>query len=504
MRRLRAWLIRAAGMFRTGRREREMADEIESHLQLHTDENIRRGLSPEAARRAAVLTLGGVESLKERYREQQGLPSLEHVAQDVKYAARTLRRTPGLTAIAVLTLAIGIAGPTAMFSMIKFWILEPLPFARPDTLVDLRHIDTSTGNYGRINPADFLDWSRSTRTLEELAAYRSDDYRLTGGDRPERAQGASVTPNFFRLIGAHAALGRLFDDEDRKADKTPVTVLSHGLWRERFGADASILGRSVELDGRAHVVVGVLPESFQFTLLGRANVWTPLVFTPEDASNRRPRSIIGLGRLRDGITVDMARAELAGIAATPGHGLPRYQRHARRARAAAGRRNTPAPRHGLPVAGAVRHDRLRPADRVRQRHQRHACPRNCEATRNGRANRARRVPIPDRQAVADRAPHGLRRCRRGRRRAGGLRHGLDHELDPIREPWLPPELRRRHRRSDGAALRARRRRVVRNAVWLADGVDRGEGRCQRRPARRVRPDDDRHQGKPAARRAGGG
>ncbi len=314
MRRLRAWLIRAAGMFRTGRREREMADEIESHLQLHTDENIRRGLSPEAARRAAVLTLGGVESLKEQYREQQGLPSLEHIAQDVKYAARTLRRTPGLTAIAVLTLAIGIAGPTAMFSMIKFWILEPLPFARPDTLVDLRHIDTSTGNYGGINPADFLDWSRSTRTLEELAAYRSDDYRLTGGDRPERAQGASVTPNFFRLIGAHAALGRLFDDEDRKADKTPVTVLSHGLWRERFGADASILGRSVELDGRAHVVVGVLPESFQFTLLGRANVWTPLVFTPEDASNRRPRSIIGLGRLRDGITVDMARTELAGIA----------------------------------------------------------------------------------------------------------------------------------------------------------------------------------------------
>ncbi len=269
MRRLRGWLVRAAGMFRTGRREREMADEIESHLQLHTDENIRRGLSPQAARRAAVLTLGGVESLKEQYREQQGLPSLEHIAQDVKYAARTLRRTPGLTAIAVLTLAIGIAGPTAMFSMIKFWILEPLLRA-PDTLVDLRYIDTSTGNYSGINPADFLDWSRSTRTLEELAAYRIDDYRLTGGDRPERAQGASVTPNFFRLIGARAALGRLFDDEDRKADKTPVTVLSHGLWRERFGADASILGRSVELDGRAHVVVGVLPESFQFTLLGRA------------------------------------------------------------------------------------------------------------------------------------------------------------------------------------------------------------------------------------------
>ncbi len=447
MRRLRAWLIRAAGMFRTGRREREMADEIESHLQLHTDENIRRGLSPEAARRAAVLTLGGVESLKEQYREQQGLPSLEHVVQDVKYAARSLRRTPGLTAIAVLTLAIGIAGPTAMFSMIKFWILEPLPFARPDTLVDLRHIDTSTGNYGRINPADFLDWSRfdahprGARRVPQrrLPAHRWRPARTRAG----RVGHSQLLPSDWRARGPGSRVRRRGSEgwQDIRSRSSAT-----GCGASGSAPIASILGRSVELDGRAHVVVGVLPESFQFTLLGRANVWTPLVFTPEDASDRRPRSIIGLGRLRDGITVDMARAELAGIAATPGHGLSRYQRHARRARAAAGRRNTPAPRHGLPVAGAVRHGRLRPADRVRQRHQRHACPRKREASRDGGAHRARRVPIPDRPAVADRAPHGLRSCRRGRRRAGGLRHRLDHGLDPIREPWLPPELRRRHRR----------------------------------------------------------
>ncbi len=312
---LRSWMMRALGVFRTDRRERELTDELESHLQLHTDENIRRGLAPEAARRAAVLTLGGLESLKERYREQQGLPSVEHIAQDVRYAARTLRRTPGLTAVAVLTLALGIAGPTAVFSMIKAWILEPLPFSHPDTLIDLRHADTSSGDYGSINPADFLDWQRSARAFEELAAYRSDDFRLTGGDRPERARGAAVTPNFFCLIGAHAVLGRVFDDQDQEPGQPLVTVISHGLWRERFSGDPSILGRRVELDGRAHTVVGVLPESFQFTLLGRANVWTPLVFTPEDASDRRPRSVIGLGRLREGITFDQARAELAGIAA---------------------------------------------------------------------------------------------------------------------------------------------------------------------------------------------
>ena len=315
MRRLLAWMNRVVGMFRTDRRERELADEIESHLQLHADDHVRRGLSPDEARRAALLALGGVESLTQRYREQQGLPSLEHLAHDVRYAARTLRRTAGLTSVALMTLSIGIAGPTFMFSMIKAWILEPLPFADPDTLVDLRHLDTGSGNFGSINPADFLDWRRSARAFEDLAAYRSNDSRLTGGDRAERASGAQVTTNFFGMIGARAAIGRLFDAGDEAAGASPVVVLSQGIWRERFGGDPSIAGRQVELDGRVHTVIGVLPEKFQFTLLGRANVWTPLVFTPADAADRRRRSVIGLGRLRDGVTVDQARADLAGIAA---------------------------------------------------------------------------------------------------------------------------------------------------------------------------------------------
>ena len=208
MRRLRGWLLRVAGLFHKDRRERELADEIESHLEMHTEDNIRRGLSPEAARRAAILQLGSAESLKEHYRDQRGVPLVDHLGQDLRYAGRTLRRTPGVTALAVLTVAIGIAGPTVMFSMAKTWILDPLPFEQPDALVDLRNLDSASGSTGSINVADFLDWKRAARSFEDLAAYRQTQFRLTGGDRAERVRGAEATPNFFRLLGVNAATER--------------------------------------------------------------------------------------------------------------------------------------------------------------------------------------------------------------------------------------------------------------------------------------------------------
>jgi predicted permease len=314
MRRLRRWVRQAVGLFGAAQRDAELADEIESHLQLHTEENIRRGMSPDAARRAAVLKLGSVESVKEQYREQRGLPALERVVQDLRYAARSLRRSPGVTVVAGVTLALGIAGPTVMFSMMKAWVLDPLPFARPDTLVDIRGIDTITGNARRINPADFLDWMRTARSFEQLAAYHGQEVRLTGGDRADRVHGARVTANFFRLLETRAEVGRLLTPRDGQAGSDRVAVISHGLWRERFNTDPEIVGRPVHMDGEVFTVVGVLPEDFHFTLLGRVSVWRPLVFTPDEAANRQPRSIVGLGRLRQGTSPDQAREDLAGIA----------------------------------------------------------------------------------------------------------------------------------------------------------------------------------------------
>jgi predicted permease len=313
MRRLRGWGRRVAGLFGRDRRERDLAEEIEGHLELHTEDNIRRGMSPAAARRAAVLKLGSAESLKEHYRDQGGMPLLDHLAQDLRYAGRRLRRSPGFTVLAVVTVAVGVAGPTVMFSMAKAWILDPLPFSEPDTLVDLRNLDSVSGNAGSINPADFLDWTRAAQSLD-LAAYRQKSFRLTGADQAERLRGAETTTSFFAMLGVRATRGRVFDARDGRTGAPKVAVISHGMWREHFTSDPAIVGRTVRLDGDDHIVVGVLPETFQFTLVGRANLWTPLTFTPDEGVNRRQRSMTGLGRLHQGRTLEQARAELARIA----------------------------------------------------------------------------------------------------------------------------------------------------------------------------------------------
>jgi len=230
--------------------------------------------------------------------------------QDLRHAARTLARTPVVTAVALLTLALGIAGPTAMFSMIRAWILDPLPFEQPDALVDVRKIDTVSGTIGTLSPADFLDWTRTMSSFADFAAYHIDEVRLTGADHAERLSGARVTSNFFEVLRAKAEVGRLFGASEREPGPHPVAVISHGLWRERFSADPAIIGRAVRLDGTPHTVIGVLPESFHFTLVGRANVFVPLVFTAAQAVDHRSRYIIGLGRLRPDHTIVQARDEL--------------------------------------------------------------------------------------------------------------------------------------------------------------------------------------------------
>ena len=315
MRTLRRWMVRLGGLFAPERGDRDFDAELDAHLQMHIDDNLRRGMAPEAARHAALARLGGVQALKELHREGRRFRPLTELAQDLRYAARMFRRSPGFTLVALVTIALGIFGPTVTFTMMKAWILDPLPFDRPDDLVDIRRLDRPSGDVGSLNPADFLEWQRTSRTFEGLAAYRQSEVRLTGHDRAERLRAAVVTPEFFRLLRVRAAIGRVFDDNDRNGDASRLVVISHAMWREQLRADAAAVGRSVRINGEDHTVIGVLPEQFQFTLMGRVDVWRPLLFTAQDADNRRPLSVRAFGRLRPSRTVADARLELESAAA---------------------------------------------------------------------------------------------------------------------------------------------------------------------------------------------
>jgi putative ABC transport system permease protein len=234
---------------------------------------------------------------------------LSALTQDIRYAIRLLRRSPAYTTVAVVTLALGFAGPTVMFAMAKQWILDPLPFADPDRLIDIRNRDTVSGQWGPMNVADFLDARRNADSAD-LAAYRRSDLRLTGADRAERIAAAETTAEFFELLGTDVTLGRVYATGDDDPARSRVAVISASMWRRHFAGDPAVVGGRLRLDGEDHAVIGVLPEAFQFTLLGSVDVWRPLVITADDATNRNMRSVTGLGRLRAGRTIEQAGAEL--------------------------------------------------------------------------------------------------------------------------------------------------------------------------------------------------
>jgi putative ABC transport system permease protein len=312
---LRVLLARVRALFRPGASDSELEQDIQAHLELLAEDYERRGLSAADARAAARRDFGGVEQMKEAYRDQRGIPLLESLLQDLRYACRTLAHSPGVTLTAIVTIALGVFGPTVTFTMAKAWILEPLPFERPHELVDLRALDSKTGDFGSVNAADFSDWQKSAQSFEALVAYRQTDVRLTGPDRTERLRGALVSPEFFRVLGVRARSGRLFDDVGKSAQQDRQVVLGHLYWREQLAGDEGVVGRTLRLNGEEHEVIGVLPEAFQFTLLGRCDVWRPLLITPEQAADRRGGGLVGLGRLRQGRALGDARRELSQIAA---------------------------------------------------------------------------------------------------------------------------------------------------------------------------------------------
>jgi hypothetical protein len=314
MRKMRAVLVRLAGMLGKERRERELAQELESNLQFHIEDNLRSGMAPEEARRRALIRLGGLEQTKELYRDRNGLPGLETLLQDLRYGVRTLRKAPGFTVVAVITLALGIGANTAIFSTISGILLRRPTVADPDRVMMLLSVSRSRGlEDSPERPAsapDFLSWREQTRAFRGLAAMDAwHDYSFSGQELPEHVMGMRVSANFFQLMGVAAAHGRTFLPGEDQPGREHEVVLSYGLWQRKFSADSAILGKMIDIDGQACTVIGVMPASFNLWIFG-AQAWTPLVFTPKELSpeGRKSRSFFVVGRLAQGVTVPQAQA----------------------------------------------------------------------------------------------------------------------------------------------------------------------------------------------------
>src|SRR5467141_5305128 len=263
MRRLRAWLARLGGLFHRKRSDRELAAELESHLQMHIEDNLRAGMTAEEARRQALIKLGGVAQTKEVYRERRGLPFLETLLQDLRFAGRTLRRNPGLTSVAVLTLALGVGANTALFSVVKAVLLNSLPYRQPERLITLARGDSQTPNPTNVSYGETEDWKGRTRSFQQIALYHGWTPSSSAGGAPEMVFGLRVTRNFFETLGTSPYLGRGFLPDEDRPGRWHVVLLSHPYWIRRFGGDPNAVGQTVLLDQVSFQIVGVLPQSFE-------------------------------------------------------------------------------------------------------------------------------------------------------------------------------------------------------------------------------------------------
>ena len=307
-----SWGSRLLTLLRRGRRARDIDDEIAFHLAMRQAEHERAGLPPEIARRSAARQFGNVTALKEQTREMWTFPSFESLVRDLRYALRTLRRAPAFTLVAVLVLAIGIGATTAMFSLVDSMLVRGLPYPKADGLVVLiGNVQRAAGIERRGNSyPDHVDWRARATSFDDMAAYTTLNTTLLGSDEPEPIPSEAVSPPYFSLLGVSPTYGRVFrPDEDAVPNRDAVTILGDGLWRRRFGADPSIVGRTIQLGPRAYTVVGILPAGFT-GVSDTAQLWIPFAMSGTPLDNRGSRGFQTLARLKAGATIADARAEL--------------------------------------------------------------------------------------------------------------------------------------------------------------------------------------------------
>jgi predicted permease len=319
MKELRVLWKRLCGTFGRVRANNDFDEEIETHIAFDTERGMREGLSREEARRQALIRLGGTEQVRISYRERRGLPWLESLVRDLNYALRTLRKHPGVTAAAVLSVGLGIGANATIFSIVSRFVLRPAPVGDPASLMALWITHHGSVCCDEFSKPDFQDVRDQTQSFSGIAAYYGILPASIGGSgEPERVWGQAVTPNFFDVTQVHLVLGRGFLGGD---DRVPEVVLSAGLWQRRFGGSREIVGRSVLLSGRTFTVVGVAqPEFHSVDQLLYAEFWVPLgnanLLAPNltNETSRNFHWLLVVGRLKPGVTAAQAGPELATVA----------------------------------------------------------------------------------------------------------------------------------------------------------------------------------------------
>ncbi|HEV2417556.1 MAG TPA: ABC transporter permease, partial [Terriglobia bacterium] len=275
MKKLRRFVSRLTSWARTDRDEDRLRAEIEAHITLQTEDNLRAGLSPDEARRQAVLKFGAVEAIKENYRDQRGLPFVEALLRDTRYALRRLRKSPAFTVTVILTLALGIGATTSIFTLVQAVLMKSLPVANPGELyrVGKEARCCYWGGYSQENEFSIFSYDLykhfhdHTQGFMELTAFQAGGtlFGVRRSGRAEAAQGYPgefVSGNYFTMFGISAYAGRLLTDQDDQPDSPPVAVMSYRLWQQRYGSDTSIIGAVFSLDNKPYTVVGITPPGF--------------------------------------------------------------------------------------------------------------------------------------------------------------------------------------------------------------------------------------------------
>lgn len=310
--------LRVRALLHKAEMERELDEEVRFHLEKEIEQNLAQGMHAEEARFAALRSFGGVEQVKEESRDVRGVRFLEQLGQDLRYGARMLRKNPGFTLVAIITLSLGIGANTIIFSVVNSVLLRPLPYAAPEQLVFI--YDSAPGfgipKFGLME-AEFLRLRDEARSIEKVAFYTTTTLTLTGAGEPERIASGTASGDFFTALGTTMILGRTFRLEEEPRGKGNVVILSHGFWRRKFAADPNVIGQAITLDGRSHTIIGVLPPDFKSPPELQADrtvdLWLPPGYNLAGPCCSHGASVIA--RLRGGQTFEQAQAETGTIIA---------------------------------------------------------------------------------------------------------------------------------------------------------------------------------------------